>query len=66
MEDQISLMTLALAKKYTDDHGGGGGTSDYDELNHLPQMNGTELKGNMLVGLSVSSGIVSFYQEVEA
>lgn len=64
MEDQISFLTLALAKKYTDDHGGGGGTSDYEELDHLPQINGTELKGNMKLGLAVSEGKVSFYQEV--
>lgn len=45
--------------------GGGGGTSDYEHLNNLPQINGTELKGDMTLGLSVTGGKVSFYEEVE-
>ena len=45
--------------------GGGGGTSDYEQLSNLPQINGTELKGDMTLGLSVTGGKVSFYEEVE-
>lgn len=43
--------------------GGGGGTNDYEQLNNLPQINGTELKGNRNLGLSVAGGKVSFYEE---
>lgn len=43
--------------------GGGGGTTDYEHLNNLPQINGTELKGNRNLGLSVAGGKVSFYEE---
>lgn len=42
---------------------GGGGTTDYEHLNNLPQINGTELKGNRNLGLSVAGGKVSFYEE---
>lgn len=42
----IDYLTLRLAKNYTDDHGGSGGTSDYNELSHQPQINGVTLKGN--------------------
>ena len=45
----ISVETLALAKKYTDESGGGGGgsgTSNYNQLTNLPQINGVTLSGN--------------------
>lgn len=42
----IDVITLNLAKKYTDEHGGGGGTSDYNALSNLPLINGITLKGN--------------------
>ena len=45
--------------------GGGGGTTNYEHLDNLPQINGTELKGDMTLGLSVTGGKVSFYEEVE-
>ena len=37
-----------LGKKYDlmDGHGGGGGTSNYEELSNLPKINSVELKGN--------------------
>lgn len=41
----------------------GGDTNDYEHLNNLPQINGTELKGNRNLGLSVAGGKVSFYEE---
>ena len=44
---------------------GGGGTTDYEHLDNLPQINGTELKGDMTLGLSVTGGKVSFFEEVE-
>ena len=38
---------LALANKYTDEHGGGGGgTRDYSQLTNKPQVNGVILVGN--------------------
>lgn len=43
----------------------GGPTTDYEHLDNLPQINSTELKGNMTLGLSVTGGKVSFYEEVE-
>lgn len=48
MKNDIDVLTLSLAEKYTDEHGGGGGggTSDYEELSHLPMINGVTLKGN--------------------
>jgi hypothetical protein len=48
MKNDIDVLTLSLAEKYTDEHGGGGGggTSDYEELSHLPKINGVTLKGN--------------------
>lgn len=47
-KDKISLSTLALAKDYTDTHGGGGGggTSNYNDLSHHPKINNVELVGN--------------------
>ena len=48
-KDRVSLATLALAKAYTDEHGGGGGggTDNYNDLTHLPTVNGVEFKGTM-------------------
>ena len=47
-KDRVSLATLALAKAYTDEHGGGGGgTSNYNDLTHKPTVNGVEFKGTM-------------------
>ena len=43
----------------------GGGTTNYENLDNLPQINGTELKGDMTLGLSVTGGKVSFCEEVE-
>lgn len=44
----VSLETLALAKKYTDEHGGSGsgGTNNYNNLTNKPSINGIELSGN--------------------
>lgn len=44
----ISLETLALSKKYTDEHGGGGtgGTMNYTDLINKPRINGVELVGD--------------------
>lgn len=45
----ISVETLALAKKYTDSHGGGGGgggTSNYSDLSNKPKINNVTLSGN--------------------
>lgn len=48
MHDKVSQATLTAAKKYTDEHGGGqGGTSNYNDLSHLPTVNGVEFKGTM-------------------
>ena len=45
MED--SLKIIALAKKLGGSGGGsGGGTTDYEELDNLPSVNGVELRGN--------------------
>ena len=46
-KDKVSLATLALAKAYTDEKGGGGGTSNYNDLTHKPTVNGVEFKGTM-------------------
>ena len=53
----------ALLQEILESGGGGGGTTDYEHLNNLPQINGTELKGNRNIGLSVAGGKVSFYEE---
>ena len=53
----------ALLQEILESGGGGGGTTDYEHLNNLPQINGTELKGNRNLGLSVDGGKVSFYEE---
>ena len=53
----------ALLQEILASGGGGGGTTDYEHLNNLPQINGTELKGNRNLGLSVAGGKVSFYEE---
>lgn len=53
----------ALLQEILENGGGGGGTTDYEHLNNLPQINGTELKGNRNLGLSVAGGKVSFYEE---
>ena len=44
----VDIETYALAKAYTDSHGGGGGggTDNYNELDNRPQINGTTLTGN--------------------
>lgn len=44
----VSLETLVLAKKYTDEHSGGGagGTSNYNDLTNKPSINGVELIGD--------------------
>lgn len=52
----------ALLQEILESGGGGGGTTDYEHLNNLPQINGTELKGNRNLGLSVAGGKVSFYE----
>ena len=45
--EEINFLTLQLAKKYTDEHGGGGGgTSNYNDLSNQPQVNGNTLIGN--------------------
>ena len=45
--DELSLITLAAAKSYTDEHGGGGGgTSNYNDLSNKPQIGGVTLSGN--------------------
>ena len=38
--------TYAAAVAYVKAHGGGGGTSDYDDLSDKPQINGNTLTGN--------------------
>ena len=55
----------ALLQEILNSGGGGGGTTDYEHLDNLPQINGTELKGDMTLGLSVTGGKVSFFEEVE-
>lgn len=48
MFDRLSAITLRKSKDYTDSHGGGGGgTSDYRELSHQPQVEGVTLIGNL-------------------
>lgn len=56
----ISFDTLALAKKYTDEHGGdGGGTSDYSKLTNKPSINGVTLEGNKTTeGLKIHQEVV--------
>lgn len=42
-------------KKYVDDHGGGGGTGDYNELENKPSIDGTVLEGDLdseMIGLA--------------
>lgn len=55
----------ALLQEILNSGGGGGGTTNYEHLDNLPQINGTELKGDMTLGLSVTNGKVSFFEEVE-
>lgn len=52
MRDKVSQTTLALAKSYTDEHGGGGGggTPNYNDLSHLPTYEGKEWKGTLTKG----------------
>lgn len=38
--------TYAAAVAYVKAHGGGGGTSDYEQLSNQPQINGHTLTGN--------------------
>lgn len=38
--------TYAAAVAYMKAHGGGGGTSDYEQLSNQPQINGHTLTGN--------------------
>lgn len=43
----VDQETLAAAIAYFKSHGGGpGGTSDYEDLDNLPQINGNEIIGN--------------------
>lgn len=42
----IDQETYAAAVAWAKAHGGGGGTSDYDDLSDKPQINGHELSGN--------------------
>ena len=43
----MDVETYALAKAYTDSHGGGGGgTTNYEDLGNLPLINGIQLLGN--------------------
>lgn len=53
----VDQETLAAAIAYFKAHGGGGGgTSDYDDLTDKPQINGVELSGNKSsVDLGISS-----------
>lgn len=45
-----------LGKKYDLMNGGGGGTSDYEQLSNLPKINNVELKGNKtLANLGIAS-----------
>ena len=56
--DELSIVTLAAAKKYTDEHGGGGGggTSNYNQLENKPQIAGVTLQGNKsLADLGIAS-----------
>lgn len=44
----VSVETLALAKKYTDEHSGGGGTggtTNYNQLTNKPKINGVTVEG---------------------
>lgn len=41
----MDLETLAIAKAYTDSHGGGG-TNDYNQLRNKPTINGKPLNGD--------------------
>lgn len=61
----IDVVTLAVAKSYTDKHGGGSGTNDYRELNHKPKINGTTLTGDkssddLSMGMSVENGVLIY------
>ena len=42
----IDVETYAAAKKYADEHGGGGGTTNYNALDNKPQIAGTTLQGD--------------------
>ena len=56
----IDVTTYAAAKAYTDSHGGGGGTSNYNALSNKPQINGHILEGNMTseqIGLTSLVGV---------
>lgn len=59
---------LVLAKKYTDEHGGGG-TKNYNELSNKPQINGVELYGNMLpsdLGLADEESVLGIESNIES
>lgn len=56
--DKVSLSTLALAKAYTDSQGGGGGSKNYNDLDHKPKINNVELSGNktlLELGIPITS-----------
>lgn len=42
----VDQETLAAAIAYYKAHGGGGGTSNYNDLTNKPQINGNTLTGN--------------------
>lgn len=40
------VAAYSASKQYIDEHGGGGGTTDYADLENKPKINGTTLSGN--------------------
>ena len=42
----FDVETYAAAIAYVKAHGGGSGSSDYDDLSNQPQINGNTLSGN--------------------
>ena len=68
MFDRLSAITLRKSKDYTDSHGGGGGgTSDYRELSHLPKINSVELIGNKsLSDLGIENNVQADWNEADS
>jgi len=64
IRDKVSFLTLALAKE----SGGGGTTTNYNDLSHRPKVNGKTLEGNMSTSdldikqasMSVENGVLKF------
>ena len=68
MLDKLSNITLNAAKRYTDSHGGGGGGStNYNDLSNKPKINGTTVQGTMtLDNLGIKNNVQGDWNETDS